>query len=191
MVVRHHADEVVRIEQERRDARIARPALHDGQIDAVIGQHFIKILNGISKDRYASPVSAGARVLAEDLGDDARLGRVGDPDPDAGHFPGGVGELLAHLVVQRLDAPGVFQGDFPLRGGPKGLFSAHEELRAEVFLEGGDVMGDRGLGEGERLGGLGEVLLFGNGEESFESLGEHGRAPFRKIASAGANHHET
>ena len=159
IVVRHHTDDIIRIEKLGADSGVVDIALDDCEVQLIIGEHIIKIIYCISYNCYAY-AGVCVSVFGEHLGDDAAFRGMCDSHPDFGHVLFLIGDRLLHFLIQRLDALGVFDCNFPFGRQFQLPFAAVEDFDSEVLLEQGDVMADGRLCEGQLLGSPCEVLFF-------------------------------
>lgn len=158
IVVRHHADDIIRVEKLGADPGIVDIALDDCEVQFVIREHIIKIIYRISYNCYAY-AGICVPVFGKHLGDDAAFRSVCDSHPDFGHMLFLVGDLLLHFLIQRLDALGILDHDFPFGRQFQLSFAAVEDFDSEILLEQGDVMADGGLCERKLLGSPCEILF--------------------------------
>ena len=158
------AQEVVALEVVRRLAR-ARRVLEAEREMQLAGAHALGQVVAALVDADLD-VGVALAQAGEGVGDEpGERGREGaDAQPDAAAV-GGRGDLGVGELEALGDGVGVREQDLALGGEPQAAGLALEQARADLALEGADLVGDRGLGERERAGGAGERAVVRDGAE--------------------------
>ena len=117
-------------------------------------------------------------VPGQDIRHQRALSCAGDAYGQAGDLLFFVGNALQHVLVQSLDAFGIFKGDLALGGEFYASFRAVEQSGTQLFFQLSDMLADRRLRQRELFGGFGEAARLADSDEGFQFIIDHIHSPF-------------
>lgn len=166
IVVRHDANEIVRIYHDGIERRIRHFSVRYCKIDLKIVEHIIKIFYSICKNSNAY-IWIFVAVTGENLGCKRAFGGVGQTYAQLLYVALGVRYLHVHLLIHRSQNTRIANRNLPFLRQCQLAFLAIEQLRAEGLFELAYLMADRRLGQRESFSRPCEIFLLRNCYQSF------------------------
>ncbi len=150
--------------------RVQLEVVEDGHVVAAAAQGRQRLL-GLGLGQAEADPGMGLTEPPDRPGDDRGAGAGEADEPElAGLEPRHRRQLALGLFEARHRRPCVGDEDGAGVGQDRAPAQPQDERLADLGLEGGDLLADRGLGDVELLGGSGERAVLGDGPEDAKSL---------------------
>ena len=166
IVVRHDANEIVRIYHDGIERRIRHFSVRYCEIDLKIVEHIIKIFYRISSYCYAQAGVLGG-TLCQRLGGKVTFRGVRKTYAQLLYVALGVRYFHVHLLIHRSQNTRIANRNLPFLRQCQLAFLAIEQLRTEGLFELAYLMADRRLGQRESFSRPCEIFLLRNCYQSF------------------------